>query len=140
MQRTFFLCVCTASILYWLCKLVAKAIAAVIRGSPLTRKRYSSKVIGEGLRYWYCKYKQLPRGVSIHAPSVREWALRTGLALQKLATCPYVARKLFELFCDGSVTCWQVLTYGLMYGENLPFLEDLKCLTCVVTFPCFQVP
>ena len=140
MQRTFFLCVCTASILYWLCKPVAKAIAAVIRGSPPTRKRYSSKVIGEGLRYWYSKYKQLPRGVSIHAPAVREWSLRNGVALQKLATCLYVARKLFELFCDGSVTGWQVLMYGLMYGESLPLLEDPKCLACVVRFPCFQVP
>ena len=66
--------------------LMSKAIAAVVRGSSPNRSRLSAEVIGEALRYWYWRYKQLPRGVSIHAPVVEEWAVRSGVALRKLVT------------------------------------------------------
>ena len=72
------------------CRWAIKAIAAVVRGTPLKRARLSALMISNGLRYWYSKYEQLPKGVSVFAPSVREWATRNGVALRKLVTCSWL--------------------------------------------------
>ena len=56
----------------------------MVRGTPASRSRLSAEVISDALCYWYHKFEQLPKGVSVHAPSVREWAARTGIALRKL--------------------------------------------------------
>ena len=64
----------------------AEAIAAVIRASQ-RRRRYSAHVISEGILHWYGSCTgQMPRGISVNCSAVRDWSLRTGTALRKLAT------------------------------------------------------
>ena len=88
-----------------------KAVAAVVRGTPLKRTRLSALKISNGLRYWYSRYKQLPKGVSVFAPSVKEWATRNGVALRKLATCSWLI--LWRLLMLGS--CKKLLKDGPSY-------------------------
>ena len=62
----------------------AQAVAAVVRGSFASRRRYSAHVISDGILHWYRKPGRCPRGISTNAQSVREWSLRNGQALRKL--------------------------------------------------------
>ena len=62
----------------------SQAISAVMRASG-DRRRYSSHVIAHGILHWYGATSQMPRGISVNCSSVRDWALRTGNALRKLA-------------------------------------------------------
>lgn len=62
----------------------AQAVAAVVRGSPANRKRYSAHKISDGILHWYDKCKLCPRGISTNAGSVRDWALRNGEAIRKM--------------------------------------------------------
>ena len=63
----------------------AQAVAAVVRGSMPQRRRYSAHIIADGILHWYWQKKLCPRGISTKAASVRDWALRNGQALRKLA-------------------------------------------------------
>ena len=69
-------------LLLMLQQLPAKAVAAVVRGS--SGKRYSAHAIADGILHWVHTYKLCPRGISVQAASVRDWALRNGSALRKL--------------------------------------------------------
>ncbi|CAE7812435.1 unnamed protein product, partial [Symbiodinium sp. CCMP2456] len=51
-------------------------IAAVLRGSKRGRKRYSAHLIADALRCWYHRRKLVPRGISVNAPSIQDWALK----------------------------------------------------------------
>ena len=62
--------------------IASKAVAAVVRGS--SGKRYSAHAIADGILHWVHTYKLCPRGISVQAASVRDWALRNGSALRKL--------------------------------------------------------
>ena len=65
--------------------LVVQAVAAVIRGSG-ARKRYSAYVIADAIRYWYDRNKLCPRGISVQAASVQDWAVKNGHAIRKMET------------------------------------------------------
>ena len=61
----------------------AQAVAAVVRASP-KRRRYSGHTFGNAILHWYGTTGSMPRGISVNCASVRDWALRNGVALRKL--------------------------------------------------------
>ena len=61
-----------------------QVIAAVLRGSKRGRKRYSAHLLADAVRCWYHRKKLVPRGISVNAPSVQDWALKVGNAIRKL--------------------------------------------------------
>ena len=76
--------VCLVEGLFVCCCSFAKAVAAVVKASPRCR-RYSAHAISHGILHWYATSRQMPRGISVNCSAVRDWALRTGTALRKLA-------------------------------------------------------
>ena len=85
--------------------LLTKAVAAVIRGAGPHTRRLSSYVIADALKYWYSEDKLCPRGISVFAECVQDWALRTGQAIRKMAAsfidCFFVAAVVSSNKCAG---------------------------------------
>ena len=67
-----------------------EAVAAVIRGAGPTTRRLSAYVICDALKYWYDEDKLCPRGISVHAESVQDWALRNAQAMRKMVATLFV--------------------------------------------------
>ena len=64
---------------------LAQVIAACVRGTRQGRRRQSAYIYMDAVLYFYNEQRLLPRGVLITAPSVQDWACRTGAAMRKLA-------------------------------------------------------
>ena len=78
-----FLCLCELQRLLIHITL-AQAVAAVMKAAGPERLRYSAHQIADGILHWYSTSKQMPRGISPNCSAVRDWALRTGIALRRL--------------------------------------------------------
>ena len=63
--------------------LLTEAVVAAMKACQ-QRKRYSAHVFADSIIHWYSTTKQMPRGISANCSAVRDWALRTGVALRKL--------------------------------------------------------
>ena len=66
---------------------VYEVIAAAIRGKLRSRKRQSAYIYSDAILHFMNNEKLLPRGVLISAPSVQDWAMKTGHAVRKLVAC-----------------------------------------------------
>ena len=66
----------------------SEAVAAVIRGAGPSTRRLSSYVIADALKVWYEEDRLCPRGISVHAHCVQDWALRTAQAMRRMVTSP----------------------------------------------------
>ena len=84
-----------------------EVVAAIVKGSLRTRKRFSSHVVCRAILHWYGTKKLTPRGVSIQAASVKDWALRTANAGRKLVRSPVLVRLGFAY-----ATAWGPLHQG----------------------------
>ena len=77
----------------------AQAVAAVVRASP-KRRRYSGHTFCNAILHWYGSTGEMPRGISVNCASVRDWALRNGVALRKLVAVLNGYMGLFVLDCS----------------------------------------
>ena len=87
----------------------SQVVAAIVKGSPASRKRYSAYIIHRALLHWYETCNLTPRGVSVWAASVVDWSLRTSNAARKLArhstaTASINHRVVLTYFILGSMT------------------------------------
>ena len=71
----------------WFVKLAhicPQVIAAAVRGQLKSRRRQSAYIYSDAILHFVNNNKILPKGVLITAPSVQNWACRSGQAIRKL--------------------------------------------------------
>ena len=87
---------------------LAKVVAAIVKGSDGTRKRYSAHVICQAILKWYHDAKLCPRGISTKAASVHDWALRVASASRKMVSCIEKPSLEYWFLCVQIGTCVKI--------------------------------
>ena len=64
-----------------------EVIAAAVRGRLRSRKRQSAYIYADAVLHFMNYERLLPRGGLITAPSVQDWATKSGHAVRKLVAC-----------------------------------------------------
>ena len=63
---------------------LSQVVAAIVKGTLRSRLRFSSHIICAAILDWYSRCNLTPRGISVQAASVHDWALRTASACRKM--------------------------------------------------------